>query len=240
LREYDETIVEPDDEEVIADEAEDEFSAYFKQGLQPKILITTSMNPSSKIYPFIEDLLMIFPETHYYKRGTYAIKSIVEYAKNRNFTDIMIINEDNKEIHSMYVIHLPDGPTAFFRITSIVHSKKIRNRAKPTAHKPELILNNFSTRLGHTIGRMFASLLPQDPNFKGRRVVTFHNQRDFIFFRHHRYIFEKDKKARLQEIGPRFTLKLKNLQLGTFDPKYAEYIWVYKKETDTSRKKFYL
>lgn len=47
MREYDETIVEPDDEEVIADEAEDEFSAYFKQGLQPKILITTSMNPSS-------------------------------------------------------------------------------------------------------------------------------------------------------------------------------------------------
>ena len=30
---------------------------------------------------------------------------------------------------------------------------------------------------------MFASLFHQDPTFKGRRVATFHNQRDFIFFR---------------------------------------------------------
>lgn len=35
---------------------------------------------------------------------------------------------------------------------------------------------------------------PQDPTFRGRRVVTFHNQRDFIFFRHHRYIFEERQK----------------------------------------------
>jgi len=26
------------------------------------------------------------------------------------------------------------------------------------------------------------------------QVVTFHNQRDFIFFRHHRYIFEERQK----------------------------------------------
>ena len=37
---------------------------------------------------------------------------------------------------------------------------------------------------------MFASLFPQMPEFGGRRVVTFHNQRYFIFFRHHRYIFD--------------------------------------------------
>nr|GEX89414.1 ribosome production factor 1 [Tanacetum cinerariifolium] len=51
-------------------------------------------------------------------------------------------------------------------------------------------LNNFTTRLGHRVGRLIQSLFPQDPEFRGRRVVTFHNQRDFIFFRHHRYIFE--------------------------------------------------
>jgi len=56
-----------------------------------------------------------------------------------------------------------------------------------TGHKPEVILNNFNTRLGHSIGRMLASMFPHDPNFHGRRVVTFHNQRDYIFFRHHRY-----------------------------------------------------
>ena len=39
--------------------------------------------------------------------------------------------------------------------------------------------------------RLIHSLFPQDPEFKGRRVVTFHNQRDFIFFRHYRYISVK-------------------------------------------------
>jgi hypothetical protein len=101
--------------------------------------------------------------------------------------------------------------------------------------KPELILNNFSTRLGHTVGRMFASLFPQSPDFVGRRVATFHNQRDFVFFRHHRYIFEDDsksetgdKKVRLQEIGPRFCMKLRSLQHGTFNNTSGEYEWIHK------------
>nr|GMC69919.1 ribosome production factor 1 [Ipomoea batatas]GMC75667.1 ribosome production factor 1 [Ipomoea batatas] len=139
----------------------------------------------------------------------------------------------------------------------------IQNHGNPTSHIPELVLANFTTRLGHRIGRMIQSLFPQDPNFKGRRVVTFHNQRDFIFFRHHRYIFEtkqgkqdsqgkkgKENKdqtdpqekvvARLQECGPRFTLKLISLQHGTFDTKGGEYEWVHKPEMDTSRRRFFL
>jgi len=57
---------------------------------------------------------------------------------------------------------------------------------RKTTHRPEVVLNNFNTRLGHSIGRMFAALVPHAPEFIGRQVVTFHNQRDFIFFRYHR------------------------------------------------------
>ena len=31
--------------------------------------------------------------------------------------------------------------------------KKIRGHGTPTGHRPELILNNFNTRLGHRMGR---------------------------------------------------------------------------------------
>lgn len=63
----------------------------------------------------------------------------------------------------------------------------LQRRGKdPTEHYPEVILNNFTTRLGHSIGRMFAALFPQNPQFLGRQVATFHNQRDFVFFRFHR------------------------------------------------------
>lgn len=71
--------------------------------------------------------------------------------------------------------------------------------------------------------------------------------------RHHRYIFEekekkekgkkekiKTVKARLQELGPRFTLRLVSLQKGTFDSKGGEFEFVHKPELDTSRRKFQL
>ena len=51
---------------------------------------------------------------------------------------------------------------------------------------PEININNFSTRLGKTVGKMFHGLFPQVPQFEGRQIATFHNQRDFIFFRRHR------------------------------------------------------
>jgi ribosome production factor 1 len=74
---------------------------------------------------------------------------------------------------------------------------------------------------------MLLSMFPKSPEFQGRQVATFHNQRDFIFFRHHRYIFEKGN-VKIQEMGPRFTLKLKSVQKGTFDTKTGEYEWVHK------------
>lgn len=42
-----------------------------------------------------------------------------------------------------------------------------------------------------------------------------------------RYIFKDGKKVGLQEIGPRFTLKLRSLQKGTFDSKFGEFEFVH-------------
>jgi len=137
-------------------------------------------------------------------------------------------------------MHLPNGPTALFKLSSVKLRKDIEGYGNPTGHKPEITLNNFNTRLGHTIGRMFGSLFPQQPEFKGRSVVTFHNQRDYIFVRHHRYIFESKEKVRLQELGPKFCLKLKSLQRGTFDSKTGEYEWYFRSKMASSRRKFFL
>ena len=46
--------------------------------------------------------------------------------------------------------------------------------------------------------------------------------------------------ARLQETGPRITLKLRGLQHGTFDTKYGEYEFVYHPRLQVNRKKFFL
>ena len=118
-------------------------------------------------------------------------------------------------------------------------------------------MNHFTSMLGATVGRFLMSLFPPQPQFTGRQVVTFHHQRDFIFFRRHRYMFEevvqpsqaddvvpengkkeslnsagKEKitvkeKVRLQELGPRFTLKLMSLKKDASPD--SSYIWQRKK-----------
>ena len=249
MREFDETMVSPDDEEVAGEEAMDEYAEYFAGNSAPKLMITTakSPRPTKHTYDFIKDFMELFPTIYFYKRKGYEIKHICEIAASKGFTDLLVVSEDHKVVNGLWLIHLPGGPTAHFKLSSLKLSRDIKGHGNPTSHRPELILNNFNTRLGKRMGRMIASLFPLDPQFKGRRVVTCHNQRDFLFFRHHRYIFEEGKRkndgpvrARLQELGPQFTLKLRSLQLGPFDPSAGEYEWYHKTEMDTSRRRFHI
>ncbi|MFS7986009.1 putative Brix domain-containing protein [Helianthus anomalus] len=263
-READETVCRPDDEELFAGNDVDEFSKVLNHERVPKVLMTTCRFNSTRGPALIKDLLTVIPNSEYYKRGTYDLKKIVEYANNKEFTSVIVVHTSRREPDALLVIGLPNGPTAHFKLSNLVLHKDLKNHGNPTGHKPELVLNNFTTRLGHRVGRLIQSLFPQDPEFRGRRVVTFHNQRDFIFFRHHRYTVEnkadkhdktKDKNkdagvwpktlkgdiyAQLQECGPRFTLKLRSLQYGTFDTKGGEYEWTHKAEMDTSRRRFFL
>ena len=128
----------------------------------------------------------------------------------------------------------------------------------PTSHTPELILNNFRTPLGLLTAHLFRSLFPPQPELQGRQVITLHNQRDYIFVRRHRYIFRdkreteksvvgpdgkvvkgvEDIRAGLQELGPRFTLKLRRIDKGIQRASGQE--WVWKARMEKVRTKFQL
>ena len=259
MREEDITMLQPDDDEVFADINEDEFAPYYRNEKQAKIMITTRPRPSKFVFTFIQDLLELFPRCFYYPRKTFSLKQIVEFSEKKNFTHIIVLNEKDKVCNQMIVTHLPYGPTAHYKVTNIVNSCSIAGHGRADLHKPEVVLNNFNTRLGLRVGRLFGSMFPHEPEFRGRQVATFHNQRDFIFVRYHRYMFE-EKKARpnktqivgedgktavmvaTQELGPRFTLKLKWLQAGTFDTKEGEFEWIHKQHEHgkNDRKRFYL
>ena len=243
-REFDETIITEEDTEVLNQESIDEFAEYFNEQTTPKILMTTSENPSKYIYPFLKEVKSTFPNCFYWPRRNYTLQEICKYAPSKGYTDIMVWRENQKEINQLILIHLPKGPTATFKVTTPKLNHEIHHHGNVTDHYPELILNNFNTIVGRRIARFFAALVPQQPEFKGRRVMTFHNQRDFIFFRHHRYMFDENNKgkvnAHLQEIGPRFTLKLEKIQHGTFDNNFGELEWTAKADMYQSRKSAYL
>lgn len=239
-----ETVVEKDDPEVLGDEADDEFSLYSDGSKKPKIMITTRPKCSKKLFDFIGDLMQMIPNAFYYPRGTLTVTKMAEYASNKEFTHLIVLSEKNKVCNGLLLSHLPKGPTAFFKLSSFQPGASLPGHGRPTSHIPELILNNFDTRLGRRSGRFLGSLFPHNPQYEGRQVVTFHNQRDFIFVRHHRYVYKQENektRARLQELGPRFTLKLKWLQEGTFNTQFGEYEWIFRRKTmDKSRLKFNL
>jgi ribosome production factor 1 len=241
-RTIDETVVKGDDDEVVNDENDDEFSAYFKNEKQPKIMVTTRPKCSRKLFPFIGDLMQMIPKAYYYPRKEQTITEMAAEAYGKGYSHLICLGEKNKICNGLMVAHLPAGPTAYFKLSSFEAGADIKGHGKPTTHIPELIFNNFGTRLGRRIGRVLGSLFPHTPQLEGRQVVTFHNQRDFIFCRHHRYIYRKEKdktRARLQELGPRFTLKPKWLQEGVFDLDHGEYEWVMKRGVmEADKKKF--
>lgn len=202
------------------EEEEEEAAAAAEQPMAPsipRILLTTSPSATRTTYTFLQELESVFPGSESYKRlkgRGFELGRIARWAAKRDFQAMVIVNEDHKKPNAITVIQLPAGPTAYFKLTSVQLSKEIAGHARASPHSPELILNNFSTLLGHSVGRIFGALFPPQPMLRGRQVVTLHNQRDFLFFRRHRYMFASIDKAKLQEIGPRFTLKLRWLRKG--------------------------
>merc|ERR1712106_95813 len=236
-RKNDETIVDEDDAEVEWDEQNDELEDYFTQDQEPKVLLMTRSAPRGPMVQLCNELLRSIPNSTYLTRHGFPLKKLIPVAQQKGFTDMIVLSADRKWVpNDLKLIHLTGGGlTAHFKMSSVkLRSKMKRGGGNPTNHWPELILKNFRTRLGRKVGRMFAAIFPQKPHLEGRQVVTMHNQRDYIFFRQHRYMFKSDfKKVALCELGPRFTLRLRSLQKGTFDSKYGEF------EFELRRKEMY-
>lgn len=222
----------------------------------PKILITTSKRPSKNTYSFAKELIQLFPYSTFVKRGVqFEIDKISEYCIKRNYTTLIVINENRKvpgilylsislyiknQIDHLIIIHLPIGPSFYFTLSSIKPISCIYQHGHATSHIPELIINNFITPLGSTVEYMFRSLFPTQPEIEGRQVVTIHNQRDFIFVRKHRYIFKNDVKVSLQELGPQFTLKLRRIERGIHDKEKKDVLFEYNPNEESNRRRFWL
>ncbi|EMC97692.1 hypothetical protein BAUCODRAFT_462868 [Baudoinia panamericana UAMH 10762] len=215
----------------------------------PKVLITTSIN--STLHWEAQLLTSIFPSSTYIKRTAhfhsykYSVREICAYATNKAYTHVVILTEDLKRPKGLDIVHLPAGPMFHFSISHWIEGAKLPGHGNPTNHYPELILNGFRTPLGLLTAHLFKSLFPPRPEIQGRQVVTLHNQRDYIFFRRHRYVFRDRKgseksiqgadgkpmqgvegiRAGLQELGPRFTLKLRRVDRGIQRRSGQEWEW---------------
>ena len=56
----------------------------------------------------------------------FPLKKIIQWAAKRDFTDLLVFNEDRKAINGLLIIHLPDGPTAHFKVSNVRLAQDIR------------------------------------------------------------------------------------------------------------------
>lgn len=241
----DPTIIDDDDPELLEENEIDEFTKVASGEIDPKVMITTedSSDPKEKAacVPFAQCLEVLIPNATYHERIPGSTISVLrKQAIDDGYTDMLLLTPAKGEVHMLYHLHLPEGPSACYRITSIKLPKDIAGHARTSAHYPEVMMKRFETRLGQLTARMLKSLFPCHPEYNGRRIITFHHQRDFIFFRHYRYQFNTPEDVPIQECGPRFTLRLMWLQEGPYDPANGPYTFYRRQRHETSRLKWAL
>ncbi len=194
---------------------------------EPRVLLTTSRDPSSRLQQFAKELKLLFPTSQRINRGSQILPDLMELCRNGDFTDLVMVHEHRGEPDGLVISHLPFGPTCYFGISNTVmrHDIKDQDIGHVSEVFPHLILENFTSALGKRTATVLKHLFPE-PKAKSKRVVTFANDADYISLRHHMYEMPKGAKSvSLTEIGPRFELRLYQIKLGTVEMDDADIEW---------------
>uniref|UniRef100_A0A7S1FDJ4 Brix domain-containing protein n=1 Tax=Noctiluca scintillans TaxID=2966 RepID=A0A7S1FDJ4_NOCSC len=202
----------------------------------PRVLITTSRDPSARLGQFVKELRILFPGAQRVNRGSFVVKDLMELARSHEMTDAIIIHEHRGEPDGLIVSHLPFGPTAYFGLSNVVLRHDLSKKPPPMSEaNPHLIFHGFTAKVGKRVQTILKALFPP-AKVLGDRVMTFGNCHDIIHFRHHTFKRPagpggeghkpKAQDVELAECGPRFTLRLYRIELGTIDMKDVQVEWV--------------
>ncbi len=240
----------------LATHADDEYASAGTR--DPRVCVTTSREPSSRLKEFAKEVRQIFPNAQRVNRGGTRLEDVVAACRAHDFTDIVLLQEHRGEPVGMIVSHLPFGPTAYFTISNCVMRHDIEGvvRSCRAAYSffasplpadapetqcpvseanPHLIFHDLSSPLGVRVSNVLKHLFPV-PRPDSTRVVTFANLDDHISFRHHIYT-KSGAEIELREVGPRFELRPYQVKLGTIEQDEAESEWILRAFTNTSRKR---
>lgn len=212
---------------------------YSNAGIQdPKLVITTSRDPSSRLLQFSKEIRLVFPNSQRLNRGSYVIKDLVNACRNNQVSDLVLLHEHRGVPDTLIISHFPYGPTAYFSLHNVVLRHDMPDVGTVSEAFPHLIMHNFTSKLGERTRNILRYLFPV-PKEDTKRTITFSNNSDFISFRHHIYR-NNAGKIELAEMGPRFEMRLFQIKQGTIDIEEADVEWILHSFTNTAKKKNYL
>ncbi|KAG9096353.1 snoRNA-binding rRNA-processing protein imp4 [Ceratobasidium sp. UAMH 11750] len=212
---------------------------YARAGIMdPKIVITTSRDPSSKLLQFAKEMRLVFPNSHRINRGTYVVKELADACRANDVTDLVVLHEHRGVPDTLIVSHFPHGPTLYFSLHNVGLRHDIASYSQSTVSEqyPHLIFEGFSSQLGRRVMDALRYLFPV-PKPDATRVMTFANENDFISFRHHVFAKTSHKEVQLAEVGPRFEMKPYEIRQGTIEQATADKEWVLSHYTRTAKKR---
>lgn len=152
----------------------------------PKIMITTSRDPSSRLKMFVKELRLIFPNSQRMNRGNYEMNQLIHACRANDVTDFIVVHEHRGIPDTLIVCHLPYGPTAYFTMSDVIMRHDIPDLGSMSEQYPHLVFHNFKTQLGQRVMSILKYLFPV-PKEDSKRIITFANHDDYISFRHHNY-----------------------------------------------------
>ncbi|KAI9753056.1 MAG: hypothetical protein M4579_005355 [Chaenotheca gracillima] len=242
---YDEPRADRTAEDELA--LDDEYAAL--SGItDPRVLITTSRDPSSRLGTFAKEIRLLLPTSIRLNRGNLVLPNITSSAQAAGLTDLVLLHEHRGTPTALTISHLPHGPTASFSLHNVMLRLDIPGSSRGTVSEsyPHLIFEGFGSRLGERVVQILKHLWPPrealgGANGKlGSRTVTFKNIEDSIEVRHHVFVKTSWNSVELAEVGPRLTMRLFEIRGGTLENKDGDVEWHLNQFTRTAKKKDYL
>lgn len=238
---FDETRADRTAEEELA--LDDEY-AHLSGVAEPRVLVSTSRDPSSRLASFAKETRLLLPTAVRLNRGNLVLANLVSAARAAGLTDVVLLHEHRGVPTAMTVSHLPHGPTASFSLHNVALRADLPAGARGTVAEsyPHLIFEGFSTSLGKRVVQILKHMWPPREGVAGlgSRVVTFRNDGDNIEMRHHVFVRTGRENIELAEVGPRMTMRLFEIRGGTLENKDGDVEWHLNQYTRTAKKKDYL
>ncbi|KAI1000707.1 U3 small nucleolar ribonucleoprotein [Podosphaera aphanis] len=215
--------------------------------IDPRVLVTTSRDPSTRLSSFAKEIRLLLPTSIRLNRGNLILPDLVHSAQASGLTDIVLLHEHRGVPTALTLSHFPHGPTASFSLHNVVLRHDIPNSSRGTVSEsyPHLIFEGFTSKLGLRIVKILKHIFPPreavtNKTKLGSRVVTFKNIEDNIEVRHHVFVKTGYQSVELAEVGPRMTMRCFEIRGGTLENKDGDIEWRLNQYTRTSRKKDYL
>lgn len=225
-------------DESIQELVDDEYSGM--SGIsEPKVIVTTSRDPSTRLSQFAKEIKLVFPTGIRLNRGNYIMPSLVESCKSSGVTDLVVLHEHRGVPTTLTISHFPHGPTLIFTLHNVVLRHDILNAGNQSESYPHLIFENFTSKRGKRVETILKHMFPPGVKKDSPRVISFINNEDFISVRQHVYVKTRDG-VEISEVGPRFEMKLFEIRLGTLENKDADIEFKPPRHVNTASRKTYL